>query len=104
MFVYFASCCQSVLPSSVAKTLMLDIMDKLFNQILIVTFDFYHFDIFIPLSLILIWAGGHKISTEQKTCWFLFLTHFSTKLEWMKLGVVMKQFKFDVLIFLLIEI
>ena len=65
-------------PSCVAKALTLEIMHKLFNQILFVsvmligTIDFYHF---ILLSLILNMPGDYKINAKQNLL-ASFIPHF----------------------------
>ena len=58
----------SICPSCIAKTLALDIMHKLLNQIFFElamlkgTIGFYHV---IPLYVMLTLALGHKVSTNQ---------------------------------------
>ena len=62
------------------------------------TYGFYHF---IPLSVTLTLAGGHKVSTKQN---LLASFSYTSQLNGIKFGVVMKQFKLNILRLLLSEI
>ena len=65
---------------------------------LIGTINFFHF---IPLSVTLAFAWGHEVN-QTKTCYLHFLAHF--ELIRMKSGMVLKQFKLEILILFLSEI
>ena len=65
---------------------------------LIGTIDFYHF---IPLSVTLIMAEVHKVSSKQDL--LALFTHTFFQQNGMKFGMVMKQFKLNILWLLLNE-
>ena len=52
------------------------------------TSDSYHF---IPLSLTLTLAGGHKVTVQSKTSWRHILAHFSTDQDACWYGVEVMQ-------------
>ena len=99
VYIYVISCaCPAGQPSCVTKTLTLDNTRKLFSQNvsilakLIDTINFYHL---IPLSVTLALAASHKVSAKQNLVASFSCIRF--QLIRLKFGVVLKQFKLNIL-------
>ena len=106
MWIYLISCvCPSGWLSSIyfsfmAKTSKLDILQKTFlpnsfTPMLIGTTDLLHY---IPLSMTFTSVGGYKFTAKQNLSGFIFL--HSCQLIEVRFGVVVKQFKLNIMMLL----